>query len=88
MGSFQNVECHALCREYSEYIKGNNCKLSQDVEPNPKLPRRSHHSASIGAGHELSSLPTYEAPNTVAICLREEYPRFQVLIPGVTGSPE
>jgi len=30
----------------------------------------------------------YEVPNTAAICLREESPRFQVLIPGVTGSPE
>jgi len=31
---------------------------------------------------------TYEAPHTAAICLREESPRFQVLIPGVTRSPE
>jgi hypothetical protein len=37
-------------------LKGITCNLSQDVEPNPELPRRSHHSASIGAGHELSSI--------------------------------
>jgi len=37
-------------------LKGITCKLSQDVEPNAELPRRSHHSVSIGAAHELSSL--------------------------------
>jgi hypothetical protein len=37
-------------------LKGITCKLSQNVEPNPELPRRSCHSASTSAGHELSSL--------------------------------